>query len=57
MRENTTGSTVGTKVINARVSPSPSANLVEPVEMLFEKINVREKINQNIFDLIFYSFV
>lgn len=41
MRENTTGSTVGTKVINARVSPSPSANLVEPVEMLFEKNNVR----------------
>ncbi|XP_046844026.1 adhesion G-protein coupled receptor D1-like [Xenia sp. Carnegie-2017] len=40
MRENTTGSTVGTKVINARVSPSPSANLVEPVEMLFEKINM-----------------
>lgn len=40
MRENTGVLRLGTKVINAKVSPAPSRNLVEPIEMLFKKINV-----------------
>ncbi|XP_046844031.1 adhesion G protein-coupled receptor E3-like isoform X3 [Xenia sp. Carnegie-2017] len=40
MRENTGALRLGTKVINAKVSPAPSRNLVKPIEMLFKKINV-----------------
>jgi hypothetical protein len=37
MRNNTGDLKMGTKVINAIVSPSPSDDLDEPVEMTFEK--------------------
>ena len=37
MRNNTGDLEVGTKVINAAVSPSPSDELDEAVEMTFEK--------------------
>ena len=40
MRNNTGGLTMGTKVINAIVTPSPSKNLDDPIKMTFEKINV-----------------
>jgi hypothetical protein len=37
MRNNTGNLKMGTKVINAAVSPRPSDELEEPVEMTFEK--------------------
>ena len=37
MRNNTGDFEMGTKVINAAVSPSPSDELDEPVEMMFKK--------------------
>ena len=37
MRNNTGNLKMGTKVINAAVSPRPSDYLGEPVEMTFEK--------------------
>ncbi len=37
MKNNTGDLKIGTKVINAIVSPSPSGDLDEPVEMTFEK--------------------
>ena len=37
MRNNTGDLNMGTKVINAVVSPRPSDKLEEPVEMTFEK--------------------
>ena len=37
MRNNTGGLNMGTKVINAVVSPRPSHELEDPVEMTFEK--------------------
>ena len=49
MRNNTGDLTMGSKVINAVVSPPPSDDLEEPVEMTFEKNIVRKKIiNENI---------
>ena len=40
MKNKTGGLKLGTKVINAVVSPSPSHVLDEPVEMTFEKNTV-----------------
>ena len=37
MRNNTGGLNMGSKVINAVVSPRPSDELKDPVEMTFEK--------------------
>ena len=37
MRNNTGGLSMGTKVINAVVSPCPGDELQDPVEMSFEK--------------------
>ena len=38
---------MGTKVINAVVSPRPSDDLGEPVEMTFEKNIVSTKMNRS----------
>jgi hypothetical protein len=37
MRNNTGDLNIGSKVLNAAVSPPPSDQLEEPVEMTFEK--------------------
>lgn len=37
MRKNSGGLEIGTKVINAAVSPSPRHALSEPVAMMFQK--------------------
>jgi hypothetical protein len=47
MRNKTGNLNMGTKVINAVVSPRPSDDLGEPVEMTFEKNIVSTKMNRS----------
>jgi hypothetical protein len=48
MRNNTGDLNMGTKVISAVVSPRPSDELEEPVEMTFEKNIVSTKMNKSL---------